>query len=253
MNTRILLLALSVAAFSSCSSVYKSGQTPDDVYFSPARPQADEYVDVKKDEDRYQSYEEYQDNMRNDRFLRMSVGNPYYLNAYNNYDGFDWRYNSYNSYGNTGYYSYHNPWNNYYVWNTFYNPYCDRSYAYYGGLSYGTMGGKLSFSTPISRPISFNRNSYSNNSGSRPSRALSGNYNNVNARYNNSNGSSNRYNYSNSNYSNSTNHSNSNSNYTPSSNNNSNSTPSRSYTPSSSGSSAPASSGSVSRPGRGGR
>jgi hypothetical protein len=255
MNTRILLLALSVAALSSCSSVYKSGQTPDDVYFSPARPQADEYVDVKKerDEDRYQSYEEYQDNMRNDRFLRMSVGNPYYLNAYNSYDGLDWRYNSYNMYGYNSY-SYNSPWNSYYAWNSFYNPYCYSPYAFYGGGYYGNVGNKLSFSTPVSRPVAFNINSYSNNNG-RPSRTLNGNYNNGNMRYNNSNGNNNRYNnYSNSNYTNSTNHNNSS--YTPSSNNNS--TPSRSYTPSSSGSSSSGSTGSggggsVSRPGRGGR
>jgi hypothetical protein len=99
MNTRILLLALSVAALSSCSSVYKSGQTPDDVYYSPApvRVQADEYVDVKqpKQGTNYQSYEQYAESQRDDRFLRMSVGNPYYMNAYNSYGGFDWRYNSF--------------------------------------------------------------------------------------------------------------------------------------------------------------
>ena len=37
MISRILLLALSAAAFSSCTSAYKSGQTPDDVYYSPVR------------------------------------------------------------------------------------------------------------------------------------------------------------------------------------------------------------------------
>jgi hypothetical protein len=37
MQTKILLLALSAAAFSSCSTAYKSAQTPDDVYYSPAR------------------------------------------------------------------------------------------------------------------------------------------------------------------------------------------------------------------------
>ena len=37
MQAKILLIALSVAAFSSCTTAYKSGQTPDDVYYSPAR------------------------------------------------------------------------------------------------------------------------------------------------------------------------------------------------------------------------
>src|ERR1700712_5171494 len=96
MNTRILLLAISVVALSSCS-VYKSGQTPDDVY-------------------NYQSYDQYQDSYRDDRFLRMSVGNPYYMNAYNGYGAFDWRYNSFYDGFNYGYSS---PLNNYFVWNNF--------------------------------------------------------------------------------------------------------------------------------------
>ncbi|MBC7534137.1 MAG: hypothetical protein H7258_00410 [Ferruginibacter sp.] len=37
MNLKILLFALSAAAASSCSTTYRSGQTPDDVYYSPAR------------------------------------------------------------------------------------------------------------------------------------------------------------------------------------------------------------------------
>ena len=44
MNSKILLLALFVAALSSCTTAYKTGQTPDDVYYSPARPQGEEYV-----------------------------------------------------------------------------------------------------------------------------------------------------------------------------------------------------------------
>ncbi|MFT3908217.1 MAG: hypothetical protein QM737_02230 [Ferruginibacter sp.] len=38
MNLKILLLAFSAAAISSCSTTYKSGQTPDDVYYSPVKP-----------------------------------------------------------------------------------------------------------------------------------------------------------------------------------------------------------------------
>ena len=47
MKPQILLLAFLVAALSSCTSMYKTGQTPDDVYFSPTRPQ-DEYAQVEK-------------------------------------------------------------------------------------------------------------------------------------------------------------------------------------------------------------
>ena len=50
MKRQILLLAITAAALSSCTTAYKTGQTPDDVYFSPTRPQ-DEYVRVKEKED----------------------------------------------------------------------------------------------------------------------------------------------------------------------------------------------------------
>jgi hypothetical protein len=268
MNSRFLLLALAVAAFSSCSSVYKSGQTPDDVYFSPARPQAESYVEVRKEKpgSNYQTYEQYQDSYRDDNFLRMSVGNPYYLNAYNSYSGFDWRYNSfYNGFN----YGYNSPWNNYFAWNNFYNPYGSPYLGYsgyygggYGGGYYGGgYGGGVKFPVdraPISRPVVFNVNSYNGNNTRPVSRNYTGNsstgnsyYNNTNQRYNNNNsGNSNRSYYNN----------NSSSNHpanTGSSSSNNTYTPSRSYTPSSTPSSSPSSSGGsgggggVSRPSRG--
>ena len=270
MNTRILLLALSVAALSSCSSVYRSGQTPDDVYYSPARVQAergseDSYVDTRqhKDGTNYQSYEQYQDNYRDDRFLRMSVGNPYYMNSYNAYSGFDWRYNSFYDGFNYGFSS---PWNNYFAWNNFYNPYAS-PFSYYGGLGlgFGYYGGGYgygsgyyagggvkytNYSAPISRPVVFNVNSYSNNRPAARTYTPSSYYNNG-QRYNNGNSTNNNRSY----YNNSNN--NARSTYTPSTNSNNNNTytPSRSYTPSSSGGSSGGSGGggggAVSRPGRG--
>src|SRR5580765_758189 len=86
MRTSILLLVLSAAIFSisSCTSAYKTGQTPDDVYFSPQRTE-DNYVRVKdRDESKYQSEEEVYD----DRYVRMKIrdrrwaylDNDYYYN-----------------------------------------------------------------------------------------------------------------------------------------------------------------------------
>ena len=70
MKLSILLLALTAAAFSSCTTAYKTTQTPDDVYFSPTRPEADEYVQVEKRDDRsYRGSEDYYE----DRFLRMRM------------------------------------------------------------------------------------------------------------------------------------------------------------------------------------
>ncbi len=268
MNTRILLLVLCVAAFSSCSSVYKSGQTPDDVYFSPARPQADTYVDVRQEKQgtNYQTYEQYQDSYRDDRFLRMSVGNPYYLNAYNSYSGFDWRYNSFYDGFN---YGFNSPWNNYFAWNNFYNPYGSPylsfggGYGYGGGYGTGYYGGGYGNggikytvnAAPPSRPVVFDVRSYSNNGSN--NRPVSRNYSNTSTnsgfpRYNNTNsGNGNRTYYNNNSNSGSGNRSI----YTPSNNNSGNNstyTPSRSYTPSSSSGSSSSGGGSSSSGGGGG-
>ncbi len=113
MKTTILLLAFFVAAFSSCTTAYKTGQTPDDVYFSPASPQ-DEYVRTDREDRRNYRNDEYYD----DRYLRMKVSNRYRWNDFN-----DWY--SYERYGfgyNYVYGSYNNPYNS---WNYYYNPYCN--------------------------------------------------------------------------------------------------------------------------------
>lgn len=41
MNSKFLLIAFSIAGFIGCTTSYKSGQTPDDVYYSPTRPYYD--------------------------------------------------------------------------------------------------------------------------------------------------------------------------------------------------------------------
>ena len=227
MKLQILLLALVVAALSSCTSAYKTGQTPDDVYYSPTRP-GDEYVRTeKKDDRRYESREEYYD----DRFLRMRVQNPYRWSQLDDYY-FNNPY-AYNYYGN--YSSWNNPWNSYWQWNNYYNPYCHAG----GGVIIKNPG---AYRPPPSKPIAFNPQSYlGSNAGSTSS--SSGSYYSPRGsssgsglpRYNNSNSGYNSYNSgSNSSHS-------SGSSYTPSS-----STPSRSYTPSSSSSSSSGSSSSSS-------
>ena len=60
MQSKILLLALSVAAFSSCSTAYKTGQTPDDVYYSPVRVVEVKQKNDDRDEARYQPKEDYE-------------------------------------------------------------------------------------------------------------------------------------------------------------------------------------------------
>src|SRR6185295_9722828 len=112
MRSAILLLVLSAAILGSCTSAYKTGQTPDDVYFSPERQQ-DKYVTAKDDDnDRYQGNEYY-----GDEYLRMKVHNrtmwsalddPYFYNPAYSYSPYSWS----------------NSWSPYTYWNYYYNPYC---------------------------------------------------------------------------------------------------------------------------------
>lgn len=235
MNPKILLLALTVAALSSCTTSYKTGQTPDDVYFSPARPQ-EEYVNTeeKKDTRQYKNDDEYYD----DRYLRMKVHNRgrwsdlddwyYFGNRYN--------YSSYTCCCNN------NPWTPYTYWNSHYNPYYN---------SYIILNPKTSIAYTSPRTFNlgtYNSNSLTTNSYTHPK--YTGTSNNVNNNtYNaprnntNSNNNSNSGNllrdiFRNSNTSSSSNNNSSNS--SSSSNNNSSSSSSSSSAPASSSGSAPA-------------
>jgi hypothetical protein len=71
MKTRILLLAISAAFFSSCGTMYKSGQTPDDVYYSPGREQ----VAVVNTEEEPETKRALNDEYTDDRYLRMKSSN----------------------------------------------------------------------------------------------------------------------------------------------------------------------------------
>ncbi len=150
MKRQILLLAITAAALSSCTTAYKTGQTPDDVYYSPARPQ-DEYVRVDQDEEKYRYDDQYYD----DRFLRMKVQNHYrwdYLNDWYSYDRYGYQYNNY--YG-----TYYNPYNS---WNYYYNPYCVNTVMVINSKIAGNMNNPVKLRN-------FNLNTYTNN-----------NYNNTN-------------------------------------------------------------------------
>ncbi len=116
MKTRILLLAISAAFFSSCGTMYKSGQTPDDVYYSPGREQVG-LVETKEDPEDNQRYtEEYTD----ERYLRMKSSNQ-------RWSAFDDDYMYWN-----------NPsWNSQLAFNSWGNP------AY--GMNYGTNNLHLGF------------------------------------------------------------------------------------------------------------
>jgi len=256
MKLRTVLPAIiAIAAFSSCASAYRTGQTPDDVYYSPAREGA-AYAQVEQRRDGRGSYRNDDYYSYDDRWLRMRVTNRYRWSAFDDYDYYDWRYNpwAYNAYS-PYYWNSYSYWNNYYYWNSWYNPY----------------SGGIIVVSPKTNPVAYNQvrnfslssytnNNYNNTNAAR--RSNSAKYNN-NARYNNSNS---RYNNNNSTLGQSFRNifggnsgSGRNSGYSPGSER-----PTRTYTPppsssnsssrsgGSSGSSGGSSGGGVSRPSRGG-
>lgn len=281
----ILPVILAIAAFSSCS-VYRSGQTPDDVYYSPAPAEEDSYLAVDNTK-KGRSYGRYDNTDPDDNALRMKVRDRsgYRWNSFDSYN--DWQYNGgyygmyspyssygYGSYGYGGYgyggfgygpgmgfgpYSYYNPWsfnsywNSYYAWNSYYNPYC-------GGI---IVGGKANPVVYNSVRSATNLSSYNNNRSynNRNSTYSNGRpiYQSNNGRYSTGNGS--YYNNPNSSgglrrvYPSSSSSSGRSDSYQPSYQPAQPSAPVRSYSPSSSGGSSGGSGGGggISRPSRGGR
>jgi hypothetical protein len=266
MNSRLLLAISSVVVLSSCSTSYKA-QTPDDVYFSPAKPQA-EYVKTETQENRdaYRS-EQNEYYSSEDSYLRWKVRNPQRWSTFDEYNDYQWyAYNnpySYNTYNSFNTYSYYRPWstywNSYISWNSRYNPYC-HNVIVVNPKTNATVFNKIRTYTPGT----YNNNTY-NNRNSRPfkvaERAYAPNngYNNGNS--NSSSGSSlgnslkkifsNSNSYNNNNSSNSSSSDRPSRTYTPSSSSSSSGSSGRSSSSGSSGGSS-GGGGGASRPNRGG-
>ena len=214
MKTTILLLSLSAAAFSSCTTAYKSGQTPDDVYYSPVRVTENDN-DSRQEEKRYEPARDYE--------ITMGIRDYRWRNFSNDYD-YD-------------YSPYHYACNNYH-YGYYYNPH------YYPWAIYT---GKATYSRPVNTtPRMVNLNAYNGyNSNVANTKTNSNTWVNPATRYNNSNSGRDR--------SRVILHPSSNSNSNSGSSNNTRTyTPSSSSGSSGSSSSGNSNSGSVSRPGRGG-
>jgi hypothetical protein len=127
------LLFFAVIALSSCSSSYRTGGTPDDVYYSPGQRAVNSNSNNG----------EFYNANSNDQYLMMKAQDP---NRWSYFDAYDYGYSSaayspysgfgYGMYGSYGYspwltFGYWNPYysffSSYYMWNSFYNP-------YYGGV-----------------------------------------------------------------------------------------------------------------------
>ena len=149
MKIKYLLVPCALIIFSSCSTAYRSGQTPDDVYYSPA-PQQNTYVTKRNDQDQ-DSY--YSRNNEEDYNIRRGIENPVYRSPLSLSMGFGYSPYSFN------------PFNSMFGYNSFgYNPYSNFGYSPYGmkGMynpyfdDFGYNG--LSFSSPYSfySPYSMN-------------------------------------------------------------------------------------------------
>jgi alkanesulfonate monooxygenase SsuD/methylene tetrahydromethanopterin reductase-like flavin-dependent oxidoreductase (luciferase family) len=89
MKHTLLLTVLSIGFLASCSTAFKAGQTPDDVYYSPGR----EITSAKQEEKDQRQKEEYQEyvSSQDDRYLRMKVANR---NRWSSLDDFDYWHDS---------------------------------------------------------------------------------------------------------------------------------------------------------------
>ncbi len=182
MKLMLVFLSAGIIALSSCSSAYKTAQTPDDVYYSPRTESAAPTNGNNSNNNSNQG--EYYNANPNDQYLMMKVEDPS-SNRWSSFDdyGYDSYYAPYSGFGmGFGYGSFYpsymgfgygwnlwNPYysyyNNYYAWNAFYNP-----YYYYGNAVYA--GGKYSPYNTYSGLQPFNVGAYRNTA-----------FNNTNVRY----------------------------------------------------------------------
>lgn len=244
MNIRILLLAVATFTFASCSSTYKNTQTPDDVYYSPARSIE---KDVRQEQVKRFDPEE--------REIRMSAYDSRWRTLNNRYNygynlspyDYDYGYNNYNPYSNSSYYSSYGKYGGYYGYN---NNYYGNSGYYYNPYYASYPIYIVTTTTPVNRtPRKVNLSGYGQNNNTRPISSINTN----NSRNNNSNTTNRTYNNSNSTrnktYTVPRNET-QNRTYNPSTNNSTNNNSGRSSS-GSSNSSGSSSSGSVERPTRG--
>jgi hypothetical protein len=175
MKIKYLLFCCVIIILASCSSAYKIGQTPDDVYYSPAKPQVAAYVTTNNQQDK-DSYA-YNNDANNQAVPESGMYNPYYGSGLPL--SFGSGYSLYNYYGSSFYnpYSFYNPlssglysypfynydysiyfpcFNRYSAYNNFYIP----SYNYYTPVYFTE---KPAYSGIYRGPRQYNLTAYNNN------------------------------------------------------------------------------------------
>ena len=175
MKTKYLLLLGIIAVLGSCSSAYRTGQTPDDVYYSPV-PAQNAYVASNNQQDR-NSYGYNNNNYNSEDFaIRRGINNPQYRS--NLSLDFGYGYSPYDYYGSSFYSpfsSYYNPYSysgatfypyNYNYYNS-YSPYNYNSYSPYYNSYYPPVYYISKSPAAVSNysgPRRYNMGVYSNNS-----------------------------------------------------------------------------------------
>lgn len=173
MNKTLLLALLSMGLLTACSTAFQSGQTPDDVYYSPGR----EAAAVREDETDRQKQEAYREYISNldDQYLRMKISNRY---RWSTLDNFDYWYDSRYDFGNYYSYSKLNPY-------AYYTPGWNQGFGY-NRWSPGTGG--WGWSSPVYTVIHYSTPKYSPGgytAGSSLSAYRNKSYNNNNYGYRN--------------------------------------------------------------------
>jgi len=176
---------------SSCNTAYKSGQTPDDLYFSPEKEISANAVRKQTQEgDQYQQYVSTMD----DRYLRMKVANRNQWNAvddfsywndmrfnftpinsfngFNNFYGNGFHGNMFNNFNNPWNIGWNNGWNNGFNswgnngWNNGFNSWGNNGWNTWGNMGWGNglgwnnpMFTLINYTNPKAIPITSNSGS----------------------------------------------------------------------------------------------
>jgi hypothetical protein len=142
MKSKLIILLGTVAVLGSCTSAYRIGQTPDDVYYSPAPAPQAAYVtsDNQQDRDGY-GYNNSNGDISENLAIRRCINSPVYRSSIAL--DYDYGYDPYNYYGSSFYYpnsSYYGSYNSslltFYPYNSYYSNFYSPYYNYYYPQAY---------------------------------------------------------------------------------------------------------------------
>jgi hypothetical protein len=186
MKTNLLTVAVLLVFATSCGTIYEAGQTPDDVYYSPAngvnKKELEREEEAKEQFDRYTEVQE-------DRFLRLKLNNRFRFNCIDDFDywydsRFDFMGNRFNNNFNNFRYNFNcGCMNGFNQWSGF-NPAFgfNRGFGFNPGFGWGNP-----FMNPISTVIAFKnpRVNIGGGAGSNVTAFKNKTYGNVNLGYRN--------------------------------------------------------------------